>query len=208
MIRVDKSLPELSFLLAKQSLLPHPLLIREVLQSLNPFVAFSWTPSPVCVSHWALGCPELGTAPVGSRGKDHLCHPAAAARAIGLVCGTLLAPVQLQDPRAFSAKGFSSWVAPGYISVWDCSSTAHFSSLQRSLWMAAGPTGVSAWFCVTCSLAEGMLSPSSLTRIFWESVRGLAEGSVGSACCSPLSSWQSFHCTGLLKSDFPLLNPC
>lgn len=54
MIRVDKSLSELSFLLAKQSLLPHPLLIREVLQSLNPFVAFSWTPSPVCVSHWAL----------------------------------------------------------------------------------------------------------------------------------------------------------
>lgn len=54
MIRVDKSLPELSFLLAKRSLLPHPLLIREVLQSLNPFVAFSWTPSPVCVSHWAL----------------------------------------------------------------------------------------------------------------------------------------------------------
>lgn len=51
MIRVDKSLPELSFLLAKQSLLPHPLLIREVLQSLNPFVAFSWTPSSVCVSH-------------------------------------------------------------------------------------------------------------------------------------------------------------
>lgn len=51
-IYVDKSLPELSFLLVKQSLLPHPLLIREVLQSLNPFVAFRLDSQPcVCVSH-------------------------------------------------------------------------------------------------------------------------------------------------------------
>lgn len=154
MIRVDKSLPELSFLLAKRSLLPHPLLIREVLQSLNPFVAFSWTPSPVCVSHWALGCPELGTAPVGSKGKDHLCHPAAAARAIGLVCGTLLAPVQLQDPRAFSAKGFSSWVAPGYISVWDCS-PQRFSPACR------GPYG---WQQDPQVYQPGFVSPAALLR--------------------------------------------
>lgn len=77
----------LGFLLAKQSLLPHPFLVREVLQSLNPF---GWIPSYVCVS----------------KGKDCLCHPAGAACVISLVWGTLLSPMQLQEPRAFFAKGF------------------------------------------------------------------------------------------------------
>lgn len=156
MIRVDKSLPELSFLLAKQSLLPHPLLVREVLQSLNPFVAFSWTPSPVCVSHtghwdaqnWAL----LLWVVEGRITSVTLQHPAACA--IGLVCGTLLAPVQLQDPRAFSAKGFSSWVAPGYISVWDCSP-------QRISPACRGPYG---WQQDPQVYQPGFVSPAALLR--------------------------------------------
>lgn len=157
MIRVDKSLPELSFLLDKQSLLPHPLLIREVLQSLNPFVAFSWTPSSVCVSHtghwdaqnWAV---LLWVVEGKITSVTLLLQPMPLAWCVAH-CWLLFSS---RTPGPSLPRGFpAGWLQD--ISVYmGLFSAAHFSSLQRSLWMAAGPTGVSA--------TPSFVSPAALLR--------------------------------------------
>lgn len=137
----------LSFLLAKHSLLPHALLIREVFLSPSPFVASSWTVTLGTVM------PRAGHCSCVSKGKDHLCHPAGAVPSAWSVAHCWLL---FRAPGPSLQRGFSSWMAPGCIRVWDCSSTAHFSSLQSSLGVAAGPTGVSA--------SPSFVSPAALLR--------------------------------------------
>lgn len=172
----------LSFLLAKQSLLPHPFLVREVLQSPDPFVAFSWTASCVCVSH-------SGHCSCVSKGKV-TSVPCSCSPCYQPGLGHTAGSVQLQDPRAFSpslCRGFSSWRAPVWISVWDCFSIAHFSSLQSSLWMVAGPTGESA--------THTSVSPAALQRalpIINQDLWGVSEASLRSAAFPPAPG---SHCT-------------
>lgn len=174
----------LSFLLAEQSLLPHPFLVRDVAVPAS-LCDLCWTPSSVCVSHWALGCPDLGTAPVWVKG-----------RLASVTCWCSLC----HQPGLGHTAGSRMYQWMGLFS------TAHFPILQRSLWMAAGPTGVSATprFVSPAACQEHALPIVVNQDLFGECQRDLTEVS----CCSPFSSWQSLHCRGLLKPDFPLLNPC
>ncbi|KAK4810782.1 hypothetical protein QYF61_008754, partial [Mycteria americana] len=95
-------------------------------------------------------------------------------------CWLMFNLVSTRTPRSFSARLLSSWVAP---SIYWCLGlflpkcrtwhfpwlncmrflSAHFSSLLRSLWVAARPSGISASppsFGVISKLAEGTLCPS------------------------------------------------
>lgn len=180
---VDESLPELSsgWTIPAASSFPCK---RDVAVPAS-LCGLCWTPSSVCVSHWALGCPDLGTAPVWVKGRlasvtcwCSLCHQPGLGHTVG--------------SRMYQWMGLFS--------------TVHFPILQRSLWMAAGPTGVSATprFVSPAACQEHALPIVVNQDLFGECQRDLTEVS----CCSPFSSWQSLHCRGLLKPDFPLLNPC
>lgn len=72
-------------------------------------------------------------------------------------CWLVFNLVSIRTPRAFSAELLSSWMPSACPGTWDCSSLgadfllnfmklliAHFSSLTRSLWIAAQPSGASA----------------------------------------------------------------
>lgn len=169
----------LSFLLAKQSLLPHPFLVKRCCSPQIPLWLSAGLPA-VSVSH-------SGHCSCVSKGKGHLCpllvQPMLSAWS-GAHCW-LLSNSRTPGPSLW--RGFSSWRTPAWISVWDCSFTAHFSRLQSSLWMAAGPTGESA--------THTSVSPAALLRalpIINQDLWGVSEASLRSAALPPAPG---SHCT-------------